>query len=137
MRTARLKTPLRTLPILLLGLILVTSAGCRRHRNDPHSVEVPWSFHVDARLVDYNDTDAYEWETYRDWATVEFEAFDFWGEIVVQIWDDHDELIFERAYIGNGGDLYALEDTLDGDEGDWYIVITHYDVDGYVDLDIF
>lgn len=127
----------RCLIVLLLGGLVATSTSCKRHRNDPHVVEHPLAFHWNARLVNYNETDEENWYTIQDYAFVEFEAFDFSGEILVEIYDDHDDLIYSRSYLGDGGDLYALDETLDGDEGDWYIVISGFSADGFVDIDIY
>ncbi len=127
----------RFLTLFVLSLAIFTNSGCKRHRNDPLVREHPLAFHWDARLVNYNQVDEENWYTIQDWAYVEFEAFDFHGEIMIEIYDDHDDLIFRNSYVGTGGDLYALDETLDGDEGDWYIVITGFAADGFVDIDIY
>ena len=119
--------------IAVLALLAAT-AGCL----DPlglYTSSEEFSYHKD--LFGYTGVELHEIETYDHEGTVIFEAWDFSGVVKVEVFDDHDELIYSRTFTGDGGDEYHVDDTADGDEGDWRIELTFLEVIGEVSIRVY
>ena len=128
MRTTTLATVLATLAL---------APGCHHDRND---IDVSTSFaefQYEGDFDHYTDVEQYRWETPLEQAFVDFEAFDFHGELRIEILDNHDVLIYDVLFIGDGGDFFVEDETLVGDPGEWIIVITAHDAHGFVRLTLF
>lgn len=124
----------RAAVVVLTGLL---AAGCGVYyldENDPFVTRGGGYFRYEADLDRYNRVETYRFDTYLDRARVTFDATDFSGSFRVEIFDDHDLLIYDRTFVGDGGDERHGDDTAHGDEGDWTVVVTAVHASGLVYL---
>lgn len=133
-----LRTLLASVCIVLLGAVL--TAGCDQHsdhENDPFVEADAFEFVWDGHFDNYYNEEVYLWNTVYDEAVVELDAYDFRGHLLVEIFDDTDALIYSREFIGHGGEMFQIDYTDFGFSGEWVIVITSNDVDGFVTLYVY
>lgn len=129
---------LASVSIVLLGAVL--TAGCdhhSHHQNHPSVEADPFEFVWDGNFDNYYNEEVYLWNTVYDEAVVELDAYDYRGHLIVEIYDATDELIYFHEYIGHGGGLFQIDHTDFGFSGEWVIVITSNDVDGFVTLYVY
>ncbi|MCI0652713.1 MAG: hypothetical protein L0Z55_12615 [Planctomycetes bacterium] len=133
--TRRIAVPL-LLAVFVAGALL---SGCRYHRrHHPYVVDGYSDFYYEASLHNDTDVELYSWDFAFDRAIVEFEAFNFDGEFLIEIFDDHDVLVYQRLFFGDGGDYeFERDETDDGDEGDWHVRVTTTNVDGFIRFAVF
>lgn len=115
----------RLIALALIALLVPFAAtGCKKKRSHHHPPSKPYSeFYWDASVISYTGVEEYEWYNPYSDAIVEFDALDFWGTFTVEIYDDHDHLIFVRTYFGDGHDEFEKDLTGIGDPGYWWIVL--------------
>ena len=129
---------LASVSIVLLGAVL--TAGCDHHShhgNDPFVEADPFEFVWDGDFDNYYNEEVYFWNTVYDEAVIELDAYDYRGHLLVEIFDATDELIYSHEYIGHGGELFHIDQTDFGFAGEWVIVITSTDVDGFLTLYVY
>jgi hypothetical protein len=119
--------------VAALLLVAATLQGCL----DPLHLFTYEDFSYDKDFYGYSGSDIREYETYTHEATVIFEAWDFSGTFQVEIFDDHDHLIYARTFTGDGGHEYHVDDTHEGHGGRWHIELTALSVVGEVALTIY
>ncbi len=101
-------------------------------RTSAHVVITFGEFTYHAFLNNTNNVEQYRWETPFEVAFVDFDAIDFRGDIRLEVLDDHDVEVYDRTFVGEGGDLLVFDETAAGDPGEWIIILTTTDADGDV-----
>lgn len=125
----------------LLGLALLATipfaSGCKsKSRGTTVAVDTHTEFFWDASVVAYTEVEEYEWYNPHIDATIDFDAIDFFGSFTVEVYDEFDDLVHFRTYIGVGFDEIWKDKTDYGEPGYWWIVIRSLDVQGDLQLTI-
>ncbi len=124
--------------VVLLASFGFVAAGCHNDHKNHSTVEVTSEdFYYEIDVRNYDATEEYFWNSQFEFAFVEFEGLDIDGEVVIEIFDDADDLIYARSFFGNHTDFFELDETLEGFPGLWVIRISFFDVDGSVFLNVY